>query len=903
MKTSFLLGVRLLKENKKRTLAVILAASLVVSMVTAVWYMVLEGRRILGEINRSEVGQYHVMITEMDEEQLAFLKSYRTVKSVSYEREIGYAQFRGIPKEMEKPYLFIRSVESDAEDIPYVITQGRAPLHGEEIVLPLHLVDMLETPIEIGQTVHLAIGKRQGKGKMRTQEEALFVDDLGRSVEQITQPVERTFEVVGFMKRPSYSLEPYEAPGFTAITAGLDEGAYFTGRGTAYIHYERSGYVNQSTLEIVQQLTGPETEGALGAKGKDSLVDSKGVPFSLYINEEIASDQFFNTYTWYREVVGLGALITVILLVFSFSAIYFTFHVCLQGQLRNFSLLRSMGATLRQIKQVLFCESILLGAIVAVLGIAAGFGGTFVTLELVAPYVNRLLPHNVEIRFAIQPATVLLAALFAFAVMVVSVYIHQFHLKKELVLLGDLFREQYEVPRGKLFEKIGRLTFLPFEAKLALQNLLRNKKVLFRTYFSLFVSSVLIFTLSFTMNQMGSLRGSDLPQAHDLELHIPADYLQSLPLGGKQAGAKPSKKDTEELEEESGSQKRKGNLSAQWQRYLTQMEFYETQMELSENIRKVVGFYGSFDFSYTKYEEGGHETKGQEDLLPTMVRVHLVSDTAYTAMGGGRYGEGFGLASGVIVENKWAFDTIYENMDSPIFIETAPNRTVELVLEERYVSQEYRLQLLQGGLNICVNIDGLRQILGEKAFSVTDPSAMENLFHIDTLRHKKAVADILEMFQDPMGVAVKMEDYNEEKSELQAQKIVIYTFFLGIIGLVLFISLTNVYNTINVSLSGRKREFAVLKSIGLQNRSLKKILGYESVYYVILTMVSTFLCLLVLQLVFVDYAVLFYDGAVPALWLGSLLVLGTFLVLYGAMGYFARGLLKEDFLSDLKQIH
>ena len=51
------------------------------------------------------------------------------------------------------------------------------------------------------------------------------------------------------------------------------------------------------------------------------------------------------------------------------------------------------------------------------------------------------------------------------------------------------------------------------------------------------------------------------------------------------------------------------------------------------------------------------------------------------------------------------------------------------------------------------------------------------------------------------------------------------------ISLVTLIGVTSVFNTISTSMALRKREFAVLRSIGLTNRGFNKILFFESLFF------------------------------------------------------------------------
>ena len=63
--------------------------------------------------------------------------------------------------------------------------------------------------------------------------------------------------------------------------------------------------------------------------------------------------------------------------------------------------------------------------------------------------------------------------------------------------------------------------------------------------------------------------------------------------------------------------------------------------------------------------------------------------------------------------------------------------------------------------------------------------------------------------------------------KILAVKILVY----GFITLVTLIGVTSVFNTISTSMALRKREFAVLRSIGLTRNGFNKILFFESLFF------------------------------------------------------------------------
>ncbi|NRU22865.1 ABC transporter permease [Clostridium beijerinckii] len=56
-------------------------------------------------------------------------------------------------------------------------------------------------------------------------------------------------------------------------------------------------------------------------------------------------------------------------------------------------------------------------------------------------------------------------------------------------------------------------------------------------------------------------------------------------------------------------------------------------------------------------------------------------------------------------------------------------------------------------------------------------------------------------------------------------------FGYGFIALITAICVANILNTISTSVALRKREFAMLKSVGMTPKSFNKMINYESIFY------------------------------------------------------------------------
>lgn len=930
MKMAFTLGFRLLKDNKKRTFAIIMAASLVAAMITAVWILATSAQQVFKELNKLDPNkmQYHVQMQNIPDEKLPIIERHQLVRTAAVEKNIGYAVFNKSQNEYKK-YLYVKSVESETfEEAPFVLSNGRWPKNSKEIVVPLHLKTNGMADIEIGDKLTLKVGTRINKDtkEILGQDSPMYDESLagdenkkGLVNEGVINTTAMTFTVTGFMKRPSYSVEPVQAPGYTVITTGVQTGAYSKNTSNVSVVYYNPNEIAKSTREIVQSLgystENLATEEDLSYYG-DYILDEKSKVILRYNDAE--EDFIYNgTAYYYYEglefITAIAVILTIVLVLFSISAIYNTFSVCLQAQLKEFALLRSMGTTFRQIKHILYSEGVLLGGVVAVLGSMLGFVGTWVLIRLMAPYVQNVLQESVTLQYTVSLKNILIAFAVIFATVFLSVYLQARKVKKNQIL-DILFEKSLQVKNTNIRSSSWIQQKLGFEAALAFKNMSRNRKVYISNFTSLITSVLLIFAFAIFFDKTGLLTNNDKIQPYDLELNVSAEqinrelYYQKKPAGQdkKYSGSTIKRYTTKE--------------------YLNTMAGYETNLEQSENIRTVVGVYGTFAFQKTEHipnynaeyetgetngsvravnEKGGGNRQAEKSEAIDYVEqvyIQVVSDSTMNKLFPDH-------RENPLDENAVPVGVMYNayggsaakigglNKGDALTVDTGNGKQITLFVAQES-STKLDLNLRTYEVNVFMTVEYYNKLVQENAALNMTPG--DNYFYIQTLRHSKAEEDIREIFRDPQKEQVIFTDNSAEKNKDFAQKVLIYTFSVGLLTLVLLIALTNVYNTIHVNLSNRRREFSILKSVGLTNKSLSKMLMYESSFYVLQTIFSAFLVLFVCNAL--SYALWGADpfAYVPKWYVIIGVTFMLFLVLFLAMRYFSRGLYKKDFMVDVK---
>ena len=113
--------------------------------------------------------------------------------------------------------------------------------------------------------------------------------------------------------------------------------------------------------------------------------------------------------------------------------------------------------------------------------------------------------------------------------------------------------------------------------------------------------------------------------------------------------------------------------------------------------------------------------------------------------------------------------------------------------------------------------------------------------------------------------------------------------------------MANVFNTISTNVSLRRREFAMMRSVGLSDRGLRRMLNYECLIYGFRALVTglpaaALLCWVIWQVAGVSSDAAFY---IP--WHSVLISVGSvFLVVFVTMLYAGGRIRKDDPIEALK---
>ncbi|NBH13501.1 ABC transporter permease [Lachnospiraceae bacterium] len=189
-------------------------------------------------------------------------------------------------------------------------------------------------------------------------------------------------------------------------------------------------------------------------------------------------------------------------------------------------------------------------------------------------------------------------------------------------------------------------------------------------------------------------------------------------------------------------------------------------------------------------------------------------------------------------------------------------------------------------------------------YDISDPPVAKNhsvelLFQGED--HNAAYAEMTNILTENSLSASSLYDYAASEESNRAMVNVINIFSYGFITLISLIAAANVFNTISTNINLRRREFAMLKSIGMTPESFRKMMNYECLLYGFKGLlyglpVSFIVTLLIYRSICEGLEMAFF---IP--WYSIAIAVGSvFLVVFATMVYSMRRIRRENTIDALK---
>ena len=422
------LTIKNLKLNKKRTVVTIIGIMLSVALITAVASIYSSGIKSLIKYETYEKGNYHTAFYNVPVSDMDIFENNRNIETINITKNVGYAKIDS--KNEYKPYAFIKAFTKDSlKNLSVKLVDGRLPENENEIVIPTHLKTNGRVFLNIGDSITLDIGKRIDNSNYELNQNNPYQkndDEIGESIVETTS---KTYKIVGIIGRPATNIESYSAPGYTFITY-IDENK-LTGNVDIYARFSKDGVKN--SYETIANILGVDAKLFKRVNNQEETSKEKLEEYLNQMNKSKYSDININSYLIALEtnpisnsgIGSLGIVVGIVIGIIVFTSIFCiknSFDISITEKIKQYGMLRSIGATKRQIKRNVFYEATILGLIGIPLGLLLGFIASYILIIISNYYLNGSFAEGLKLVFSFSWLSVLVAIILG----IVTIYFSAF---------------------------------------------------------------------------------------------------------------------------------------------------------------------------------------------------------------------------------------------------------------------------------------------------------------------------------------------------------------------------------------------------------------------------------------------------------------------------------------------
>ena len=845
-----------LLKNRTRTIVTIIGVILSAAMITGVatFATSLQNYMINGSIMK--YGDWHVGFSEVD---ATFIEQQneddRIANTITFEN-IGYAKLEG-GKNDNKPYLFIAGFDQDTYDhLPITLTSGRLPKNDTEILIPWHLKENGEVTISVGDTLSLNVGRRMSEVKQLTQYDP-YISENATNPETFIAERKKLYTVVGTFRRPGF--EEVKAPGYTLITTtnAMKKANSFS----TFIKMKSPRKVHDYADELATEHQFVMNDNVLRFMG-------------------LSNDKTFNSLLY-----SVGGILVALIMLGSVFLIYNAFTISLNERMRQYGILLSVGATAKQLRNSVLFEGLCIGAVGIPIGVLVGIPSIKGVLSLVSKNFENVAYDNVPLTLTVSIPMIIAAVVISLVTILISAYIPARKAANTPVMAcirqtNEIKVESKAINTSKWMERIYGL-----ERTLALKNFKRNK----RRYRSI----VLSLTLSVVMFVSASAFKTTLQQAAESSV-VNTDYDIMF-----------------------FSENMKENESFQLFDKLQNVDgvyegSYQSMMEYSSKINLN-------NFSADYREAAGYVEP--DEMIDLPMDIQFLEDSIYLDFIkslGLDVAEYTGKNAKVIAVAKAKNQTAIAS-EKDDMIDMFTEQSMNLVITPNTNNGV----ILNEGRNVAITfvdtypVDPLPKLPSEVRpymFMIVAPYQL-----IDTW----ALADVpmdwgltflskdVSQSVDEMKKVIESEEISYEYSIYNANEIfdqnrniifIIDLFTIVFVIMISLIAIANVFNTISTNIRLRRRELAMLRSIGMSDRDFNKMMRFECALYGFQTLlfglpISGIFAWLIYKGTFMGGAEVEFKFPWSSI---GISVLGVFLVIFITTMYALSMIKKENIVDALR---
>ena len=667
-----------------------------------------------------------------------------------------------------KPYAYVVGYTKSAFDNTTLkIVSGRLPIDSGEIVVSVPFQN--NAKVKIGDTISLDIGKRVCKdGTILNQSNPYYVEE---------GEINECQEYITDTHKHEYKI------------VGIMERLNYNIEG-----YSAPGYVMITKIDDVSDNINV------------SLLFKDAKYYKEYVNN-ISNDNDLNKYNvslntellrWsgaslsdrtMNMLYAVSSVVISIIILTSVFVIKNSFDIANQEKKKMYGMLSSIGATSKQIKKNVLHEGFILGLIGIPLGILCGIFADYILVILIN-YIGKYSFNDVKFVFSISIWPVILSVVLGSLTIYLSVL--RAAKKSSKISPIEAIRNNNEIKINSKKIKSSKLVDKLFGVggDIAYKNLKRNKKRNRTTIISIVISVAVFISLSSFLSYGFKLTNQYYQDInYDIQLYL------------RDTNEEESKKIINDIIKMDNISRysiiRSMSMTFDYKKYYNEdvLKFFDGVNDLSLRIMSV-----------------------GEDEFKRILKENKVDESNYNY-------------KGLLIDKNIFYQEGSKNYKEVNLFDLNKFKTVTGSINNKDLS-----------IGIIKRIDilpmGLQNVYSETPMIIVSDEFNYNITATDSksLYIKSTDAEKLESLIKEYLLDNDITNYNlfniETEAKAQRSLIILVAIFLyGFIIVISLIGITNIINTINTNMNLRRRELAMLKSIGMTKNEFNKMINLESIMY------------------------------------------------------------------------
>lgn len=807
------LALRHLKQNKTRSVLTVLGITISVVMLTVIFTCATSFAHYYGERAINTNGNWHFFVKTDYESAKKYLLSDSSLKDIGFEKDLSSEEQSYKIYSDKANYLRTGTIyQGDAQYIKDTVTckyDGALPKSDNEIMVEQSLIKNNGLELKIGDEIKIAVGSRL-KGDF------VILPVMGdyQFGESFEKEKDETFKVVGIL----HNNEPTERG---AIIRGMSDL-----KSKNLVAY---GKIKKITPFSYIKINGIYDKfGFTKKKRAFNVGENTG-----FLNSRLAFSIDKNDLPQVLKLTAIGIVVFAVIFVSSFAMIYNSFALSVGEQIKYLGMLSSVGATRKQKKKTLYFEGAILGGIGIILGIVLGLLTTFISQSAMNAKIMTIMEgYNDNIKYSTHISLWVLCLIVILAALTVFVSIISPVQKAARITAIDAIRKTDEIKRkGKIRTPFIITKLFGFEGDIAFKNLRRNGRKSRTIIACICICAVLFLSCNYFCETFKEASNLDYELPYQLTFQYSAE----------------SKAQLEKARNYLKTNKRVKRFYSIWEAWYSilrgDINPYDNSRLYDMSFQNESIFVDKYKFIAT------------QDITYT---AHLLDDEDFNAL---CKKNGIDYKKYYSPDKDGSIKTIVINgidrNDEPIFNNNLLGKTIGCYdIDSEKTERENKLD--ENGNQVyfyyktgCTSIYKFCDFIKyDKDNPICNLDSSGVAFYAPKCVYDKYSDDDSFYFDygietdEPYKVEKELKDYlseNEaegdvynnynwmmkEKSIISAVQFLSYAFIL----LITLITVFNIINTMTAQIAGRKKELAMLKSVGMTPKEFKKTLIFESMFY------------------------------------------------------------------------